>query len=69
MLIQVMEELGQYDSTDDRGCGYPGPMVVDRRRRKRSFCGWYWPSFSGGNSAKEVFDVSGAIELDYCYYY
>jgi len=59
-FYQVMDELHQYDSVDRPSCGGPFvPLMIDRRRRKRSVCGrWYWPSFSGGSSSKQVFDVS-----------
>jgi len=58
-----MDELHQYDSADRDDCDYGGPMMIDRRRRKRSFCGrWYWPSFPGGGSSKEVFNVSSFCE-------
>ena len=57
IVCQVMNELGQYDSTDRGGCG--GPIMLAPRRGRRSFCGgWYWPIFPGGSSSKEVFDVS-----------
>jgi len=55
-----MDDLRQYESTDDYGCGGGGPVMIDRRRRlKRSACWrWYWPVFGGGSSSHEVFSVS-----------
>jgi len=58
-----MDELHQYDSSSGRGCGGGGPIMFGRRGKRSACWMYYWPSFSGGRSSKEVFDVSSSFCL------